>query len=63
MIRHSPNGPIEDEHANQWKRAHMTKIDTAIDAANALGDTRIAEKWIWFKAQFEQAMAQVKWQV
>lgn len=60
MIRHSSNGPIDDEHAKRWKRKHLATIDAAIDAANALGDARIAEKWIWFKARFEKATARIR---
>jgi hypothetical protein len=60
MIRHSSNGPIDDEHAKRWKRVHLKTIDAAIDAANALGDARIAEKWIWFKGRLEQATAHIK---
>jgi hypothetical protein len=60
MLRHSSNGPIDDEHPKRWKRAHLATIDAAIEAANALGDARIAEKWIWFKARFEEATADIK---
>jgi hypothetical protein len=48
------NGPIDDERAKSWKRAHLATIDAAINAENASGDNRIAEKWIWFKARFER---------
>jgi hypothetical protein len=60
MIRHLSNGPVDDEHANRWKCAHLATIDAAIDAANALGDARIVEKWIWFKARFEKATVHIK---
>jgi hypothetical protein len=60
MIRHSSNGPIDAEHAKRWKRVHLITINAAIDAANALGDARIAEKWIWFKARFDMATADIK---
>jgi hypothetical protein len=58
MIRHSTTGPLDDKHARRWKRAHLSTIDAKIDAASAV-DTRIVEKWIWFKAQFERATAHV----
>jgi hypothetical protein len=60
MIQHSSNGPIDDEHAKRWKCAHLATIDAAIDAAIALGNARIAEKWIWFKARFEKGTAHIK---
>jgi hypothetical protein len=59
MIRHSSNGPIQDDHAKRWKAAHLATVNAAIDAANALGDVHIAGKWIWFKAQFERATPQI----
>src|ERR1700738_2452509 len=45
MIRHSSNGPIDDEHARRWKCAHLKTIDTTINAATTLGDTGVREKW------------------
>lgn len=60
MIRHSSSGPTDDEHAKRWKCAHLKTIDAAINEADALGNARIAEKWIWFKAQFEKATVHVK---
>lgn len=59
MIRHSSKGAIDDEHAKRWKRAHLVTIQAAIDAANALGDAHIAEKWIWFKSRFDKATANI----
>jgi hypothetical protein len=59
MIRHSSNGPIDDEHAKRWKRTHLATIDAAIDAANASGNARIAVKWIWFKSRFENATSHI----
>lgn len=61
MIRHSTNSPIEAEHAKRWKRAHLATIDGAIVAAHA-ADPRVADKWKWFKAQFEKATANIKYE-
>jgi hypothetical protein len=60
MIRHSSNGPIDDEHAKRWKRTHLATINAQIDAANALGNARIAVKWIWFKCRFENATSHIR---
>jgi len=49
MIGHSTQTrPIDDEHAKRWKRAHLATIDSAISSAT---DTRIRDKWVWFKAR------------
>jgi hypothetical protein len=59
MIHHSTDGPLEDGNAKRWKCAHLSTIDAAIEAAST-GDADIAEKWRWFKAQFETATAHIK---
>jgi hypothetical protein len=51
MLQHSSDGPIDEEQAKRWKRAHLATIDAAI-AAN---EGAVVEKWIWFKDQFEKA--------
>ena len=56
MLKHSSDGPIDDEQAKRWKRAHLDTINAGI-AAN---DGRVAEKWSWFKSQFERATADIK---
>lgn len=59
MIRYSCNAPITDEHAKRWKRAHLATIDNAINEANDSANTRVADKWTWFKAEFEKATASI----
>jgi hypothetical protein len=61
MIHHSSDGPIKDEHAKRWKRAHLETIDNAINAARVSGDARVGEKWTWFKAQFAKATETIKY--
>jgi hypothetical protein len=57
MIRHSSNGPIDDEQARRWKRAHLATIGAAI---NALAhDPHRLGKWVWFKARFEASYAHI----
>jgi hypothetical protein len=58
MIRHSSNGPIDDEQARRWKRAHIATIDAAIEAL--AHDPHRRGKWIWFKARFEEAYAHIQ---
>ena len=58
MLQHSSDGPIDEEQAKRWKRAHLATIDAAI-AANA-NASAVASKWIWFKAQFETATANIE---
>jgi hypothetical protein len=55
MLRHSSDGPIDDEQARRWKRAHLTTIEAEI----AGSDGRIREKWLWFKRHFENATAAI----
>jgi hypothetical protein len=58
MIRHSSNWPIDDEQARGWKRAHLVTINAAI---NALAhDPHRRGKWVWFKARFEEAYADIQ---
>lgn len=57
MIRHASDGPIDDEQAKRWKRAHLATIHSAIDMAS---NARVAEKWMWFKTRFEEATAAIK---
>jgi hypothetical protein len=58
MIRHSSNRPIDDEQARRWKRAHLATIDAAIKALAR--DPHRRGKWVWFKARFEEAYANIQ---
>lgn len=58
MINHLPEGTIDDDQARQWKRAHLATIDYAI--RSLANDPHRREKWIWFKARFEEAYAYVQ---
>lgn len=55
MLRHSSDGPIDEEQAKRWKRAHLETIEREI-ARNA---GRVQEKWKWFRDQFEKATAAI----
>jgi hypothetical protein len=55
MLQHSSDGPIDEEQAKRWKRAHLDTIDTAIAANEGV----VVDKWIWFKEQFEKATADI----
>ncbi len=55
MLQHSSTGPIDEEQAKRWKRAHLSTIDRQM----AQNDGRIREKWVWFKQQFELATADI----
>jgi hypothetical protein len=58
MIRHSSNGPLNEEQARRWKRAHLATIDAAIKAL--AHDPHRRGKWVWFKARFEEAYAHIQ---
>lgn len=58
MIRHASNGPISDEQALRWKRAHIATIDAAVKAL--AHDPHRRGKWVWFKARFEEAYAHIR---
>jgi hypothetical protein len=58
MIRHSSNRPVDDEQARRWKRAHLATIDAAISAL--AHDPHRRGKWVWFKARFEAAYADIQ---
>jgi hypothetical protein len=56
MLQHSSDGPIDGEQAKRWKQAHLATIDAAIEE----NLDSVAQKWGWFKEQFERATSKIK---